>query len=260
VNRIAARKTNITAAFNAAAATYDAGADVQLNVARKLTACIGNLRLPVAPRVLEIGCGTGFLTRGIRDVIDHASWTVTDISPAMTMRCRAGIETPHDTSFVVMDGEAPCFAPREHFDLICSSLAFQWFESLPASLAKLAALLRPGGHLVFATLAEDSFSEWRRAYTDLGETPAVLDCLPVADIHRAIPKNGAAHVDDEHILQPYANGHAFLQKLRQIGAHIPARGHRPATPGTLRHVLRAFDSSPETKVTYHVAYGTFTPR
>jgi malonyl-CoA O-methyltransferase len=257
VNRIVTNKASVAASFSAAAATYEEGADVQLKVAQQLTARISKLPLPENPRILEIGCGTGFLTRSLRKVIGGASWIVTDISLPMTLNCRASIEEPQRAFFGVMDGEAPCFAPGEHFDLICSSLAFQWFENLPGSLANLAALLRPGGHMAFSTLAAGSFSEWRRAYDNVSEKPSVLNCLPTADILRAMP-GGNSEVDEERMTQPYANGHAFLKKLRQIGAHIPPKGQRPATAGTLRRVLQAFDLNAKRHVSYHVAYGQFT--
>ncbi len=260
MNRLASHNASVAAAFSAAAATYENGADVQFNVAGRLSARIAKLPLSPAPRILEIGCGTGFLSRKLRESFRDASWTITDISPQMLERCRANLGPVQDTSFKVMDGEAPSFATGERFDLICSSLAFQWFENLPATLAKLADLLVPGGHIAFATLAEHSFSEWRRAYAKIGADPAVLDCLPMADIQHAFPEGGTAEVDEEHIAQPYANGHAFLRKLRQIGADMPRSGHRPAPAGTLRRVLRAFDSGPDTHVTYHVAYGVFTQR
>lgn len=260
MNRLTPHNASVAAAFSAAAATYEDSADVQLNVVGRLSARIAKLPLPAAPRILEIGCGTGFLSRNLRERFQSASWTITDISPQMLEHCRANLGRVQSTSFKVMDGENPNFAADECFDLICSSLAFQWFENLPASLTKLAALLAPGGHMAFATLAEDSFCEWRRAYAKAVADPAVLKCLSTTDIEEAMPKNGAAHVEGEHIAQPYADGHAFLKKLRQIGADMPRPGHRPSPPGTLRRVLRAFDSEADRHVTYHIAYGIFTRR
>lgn len=259
MNRMATNKTSIAASFSEAAATYESGADVQRNVAERLSARIAKLSLPEAPRILEIGCGTGFLTRSLRTAIPGASWIVTDISLPMTAQCRADLQVDRDVVFSVMDGEAPCFMPGEHFDLICSSLAFQWFDNLPNSLAQLATLLRPGGHLAFSTLAADSFAEWRQTYDEIGETPATLNCLPITDIRRAMP-GGISRVDEEHIIQPYASGYAFLEKLKQIGAHVSTKERRPASAGTLRRALRAFDSRPKRQMTYHVAYGVLTQR
>lgn len=258
MNPIAFHKTSVAATFGAASDTYEASADVQRNVAKQLTKRILKLSLPRAPRILEIGCGTGFLTRNLRTAIPHAQWTITDISPQMLAQCRAGMNSARGISFRVMDGEKPEFQPNECFDLICSSLAFQWFENFSDALTRLAASLAPGGHIAFATLAEDSFREWRRAYARVGAKPSVLKCFPLTTIRRAFPSGGVAHVEEEHISHPYANGYAFLKKLRQIGADMPERGHYPNPPGTLRRVLRSFDSDPKRRITYHVAYGVFT--
>ncbi len=257
MNRIANHKASIAASFDAAASTYEKGADLQLKVADRLAERIARLTVPDSPKILEIGCGTGFLTRNLHKTFPHASWAITDISPAMTARCRATLPNTDNTTFCAMDGESPCFAQGASFDLICSSLTYQWFEDLSSSLYTLATLLRPGGHLVFFTLAADSFTEWRRAFENIGEDSSVLNPLPAEDIFQAMP-DGPSTIDEERILQPYPSGHAFLKKLKQIGAHRPPLGQRPTSAGVLRRALREFDSNSNRHVTYHIAYGVFT--
>ncbi len=258
MNRIASHKANVTAAFSAAAETYERGAEVQLKVAERLTERVAALPLPTALRILEIGCGTGFLTRCLREHVPNATWTVTDISQAMLSKCEAGLGDTAGMTFKLMDGEAPDLSRGETFDLICSSLTMQWFENLPVSLQRLSKHLNPGGHIAFSTLATDSFREWHAAYEGVEEPSGVLECLSVPEIEAALPNDGTARIDEEHILQPYDNGLAFLGKLRQIGAQSPRKGHSAASPATLRKVLRAFDADP--RITYHVAYGIFTKR
>src|SRR5262249_16742331 len=145
-------KAAVAAAFSAAAATYDDGAEVQREVAERLALRIARLPLAQRARILEIGCGTGFLTRPLIR-LDVRGLIIGDIAPAMLARCEASLkDTAADTTlrFVLMDGEDPQ-AVRGPFDLICASLAFQWFADLPAALARFAGLLVPGGHLAFAT-------------------------------------------------------------------------------------------------------------
>lgn len=247
----------VAAAFGAAAATYEAHAAVQALVAERLARRIATLGLPARPRVLEIGCGTGLLSRALRARLDAAWWLFTDLSPAMVAACRQGLGTPAEAAFLAMDGERPCLATGAGFDLIAASLAFQWFADLGGALARLVRLLAPGGVLAYATLAADSFAEWRQAHADLGLAAGIPDYPGVPDLARLWPAGGRGEVSEERLVRPYADGHAFLDALRGIGAHRPRDPRRPLAPGALRRVLRRFAAPAGIAVTYHIAYGVF---
>ena len=245
-------KAAVAAAFSAAAHTYNEGADVQHNAAQGVAQRIAALTLPERPRILEIGCGTGFLSAAL-NTLPAADLVLSDISETMLARCRQNLGQT-DARFLVMDGEEPETAGTG-FDLICSSLAFQWFNDLPESLERLAALLSPGGHLVFATLGADSFHEWRQAHAQLNLMSAVRN-YPTGDtLSRMLPRAGAGKIDEEHVVRDYPDGRAFLDHLKKIGAHLPESTHRPLAPGALRRVLRRFEGG--ISVTYHVAYGSW---
>lgn len=244
-------KAAVAAAFSAAADTYDDGAEVQREVAERLALRIARLALPPRARILEIGCGTGFLTRALAR-IDARELVITDIAPAMLARCRINVrDAAPDTAveFLVMDGEDPRVAGP--FDLICASLAFQWFADLPASLNRLAGLLAPGGHLAFATLAADSFQEWRAAHRTAG-LEAAMHSYPMPTVLSSMLPHIA--ITEDRLQRRYADGVAFIEHLKQIGAHMP-EDNRRLGPGALRSVLRRFESGID--VTYHVAYGTW---
>jgi malonyl-ACP O-methyltransferase BioC len=235
-------KAAVAAAFSAAADTYNVGADIQREVAETLARRIQVLPLIKHPRILEIGCGTGFLSRAL-ETMEPSTIVLSDISEAMLARCREALG-PTNATFIAMDGEQPTIAPG--FDLICSSLAFQWFGDLPSALERLAGLLAPGGHLAFATLGADSFDTWKQAYADCGMALAMRS-YPSPDSFTA------GHIEDEHLTRHYANGRVFLDELKLIGAHLPEDHHQPATPGALRRVLRTFENGID--VTYHIIYG-----
>jgi malonyl-CoA O-methyltransferase len=77
--------------FSRAAATYDEAALVQADMARDLAVLCP--ALPAAPRLLEIGCGTGLFTDQLLALYPDASLTIVDISPAMTDHCREKYRT-----------------------------------------------------------------------------------------------------------------------------------------------------------------------
>ena len=242
-------------AFDAAAPTYDAAAPVQRAVAVRLAEKIAALPLPPRPRILEIGCGTGFLTQALRARIGEADWLVTDLSPRMLDACRARIGN-EGAEFRVLDGEAPALEPGG-FDLVCSSLAVQWFEDLGPALQRLAALVAPGGWLAFSTLAEGTLRDWRQAHADLGLACAGPDYPSAATLAGMLGPRG--RIETETVVQAHAGARAFLDDLKAIGAGSPAAGRRPLAPGDLKRVMAQFDET-GASARYEVAYGLLRQR
>jgi malonyl-CoA O-methyltransferase len=255
------RKAAVAAAFGQAAADYESAAGLQHQVARGLAERVAALALPPRPHILEIGCGTGFLTRALDPRLEGAHWLVTDLAPPMVARCRAHLaETaagPARFRFAAMDGERPALAAAAGFDLIVSSLALQWFGDPARTLAAWADLLAPGGWLAWSTLAEGSFAEWRRAHAEAGLEHSIPDYPAAAAMTAWWPRNGGGSIETERLGRAYADGHGFLTELKRIGAHLPAEGRRPLSPGALRRLLRGFAAPAGLTVSYEIAYGRF---
>jgi malonyl-CoA O-methyltransferase len=242
-------KGRIASAFTAQADVYDAAADLQWLVAERLAEQIEARIRKVPRRILEIGCGTGFLSARLADAFPETRLVLTDIAPTMLTRCRARIGDKH--TYMVLDGERPD-GLEGGFDLIASNLAFQWFVDLPGAMARLSELLAPGGQMLFATLGVETFREWRQAHEKLGlacGTPSYPkpDSFPWPE-----PPFTHDHVDDR-ILHPYANGRDFVNSLKLLGASEPAPGYKPLSPGAMRKLLASLEGGFE--ATYHVIYG-----
>lgn len=248
------RTDRIRRAFGAAAAGYEDFAGVQRIVAETVAGLAAQRRLPPAARILEIGCGTGLLTRAIRAQWPDADLTVTDLAPEMVERAA---RDPHlSGTFLAMDGERPWFEGR-WFDLILSSLAFQWFDDLEGAAERLFGLLRPGGSLIFSTMADRSFAEWRAAHAACGETAGTPD-YPSLDALRAMVRrfpDGWAFDEDYPV--GFGDARSFLTHLKGIGATVAAQDRRPLGPAALRRVMQAFDAAGAV-ATYHVGFVRLT--
>ncbi len=246
------RKARLKGAFDKAAQTYDAAAHIQRAVALRLAERIAALPLPERPRILEIGCGTGFLTEALRARLGPAEWTVTDLSPAMVRGVPDAAGRSGRLTFRTMDGERPDLPGDQRFDLICSSLAVQWFEDLPAAVRDLVARLAPGGWLAVSTLASGTLSTWRQAHADL-ELEAATPDFPSLDALRAL---AGVQLEIETLIQPQPDGRTFLEGLKAIGAATPAPGARALSPAKLRRVLERFEALGALGE-YEVAYALF---
>jgi len=237
------------------ARNYDAHARVQKLVADRLAARIAAIDLPADPKVLEIGCGTGFLTEALIKRGIGGDWLITDIAPAMVERCRARVGESGQRRFAVLDGEYG-LPEQGGFDLIVSSLAMQWFDDQEAALARMIQSLSPRGHCLFATLGAGTFEEWRAAHRAEGLEPGTRQFVDAEKLAAMLPGAQEMPALIELEVEQHDNALGFLRSLKGIGARTPASGHRPLSAAELRRVMARFGAM-GSRVTYEVVTGHY---
>jgi malonyl-CoA O-methyltransferase len=142
--------------FSSGADRYEAHAHAQRLSAVDLLAYTEASLGPARPmNILEPGCGTGLYTRMLLDAFRGASVYGVDISEAMVRVAKRGIDHPR-ARFAVGDAEE---IAEGSYDLVTSNAAFQWFLSLPLTLARMASLLTGGGLLTFSFFGPGTYSE-----------------------------------------------------------------------------------------------------
>ena len=248
------RKQRIVATFGAAARNYDASAAPQ-RFAAGVVADLVTLRRPAHDaRILELGCGTGILTRQIRARWPGTTLIASDLSAEMLASLAAD---PHlAATFMAIDGEAPPF-DGPWFDLVISNLVFQWFDDQASALQRLFALLRPGGSLIFSTMGARSFAGWRAAHAALGLEPGVPTYPTLAAMRAMLAPFADSFVFDEDVILEQWGAHALLAHFKAIGATIPVPGRLPLSPGDLRRVIARFDADGG-RDAYHIHFARIT--
>lgn len=150
--------------FSARLRDYDSLAVVQDAICGQLAEMTGrNCTRPV-DSALEIGSGTGFLTRRMLELYPHALWTINDLveqSADFLEPYAAG----HDVRYLW--GDAETIALPDRLDLIASASAVQWFDDLPRFARKAGNLLETEGYIVLSTFGPENFREIK-AVTDEG--------------------------------------------------------------------------------------------
>ena len=234
----------VAARFARAARTYERHAGLQRDVAAKLAEYLPRLE---HPRVLEVGCGTGFLTRHLLQRYVQGDFLITDLAPEMVAQCRARYESRNGRSilFDTMDGEAP--GCDGSFDLVALSMTLQWFTDPLAGLRRLTRLLKPGGHLLYAAPGAGSLVEWQTVLEKCGLPRGSVEMPDLPQV-----------VDLEERTVRSANGLAFLQTLKGIGATTPRPGYVPLPPGSLRRALQRFEDDHGACATWRIVYGHIT--
>ena len=148
-------KQGIRRNFARRAASYDRHAEMQRFMAHGLVAAAGD-SLARAGRILEIGCGTGYLTGLLRQANGAARLVALDLDAALVAAARRRLGPEAGVSWLVADGETSL---RGSFDLIIANATFQWFTRPGETLAAYYRSLAPGGVLAFSTLGPQTFQE-----------------------------------------------------------------------------------------------------
>ncbi len=239
----------IIQSFSKGSQNYDREAYVQGVAAKTLGKYFHQLdRLPSGP-ILEIGCGTGFITKELCSSFPDRQKIITDICPTMLEKCRSNVNG-EKLNFSLLDGED--FYEENKFALIVSGLVFQWFRDFQASVQKLYEGLKPGGLLLFSFLEDKSFPEWQQACCDLNlpytgnDFPLVTDLRPISTSY---------HLWEKRITLIYPNALQCLKGFKRIGANTALK-KKSLSPSQMRQLLNYWDEQSPLGVgiTYNIAY------
>lgn len=152
-------------------------------------------------RLVDLGCGTGKLTRRAHEAARAAASVGVDRSPAML-----ALAAPHaGNGLRFARGDVATWAPDGPVDVVFSNAALHWVPDHPALLARLVSWLAPGGqlavqmpdndahpsHRVAAEVAREEFAaalapeEGRARILPLEEYALLLHRLGLGELHVA---------------------------------------------------------------------------
>jgi len=228
-------KQRIGRSFARHFAEYDRAAVVQSNMAARLDTALEHWIPSDASsvkRALEIGIGTGFLTRRLTTRFPHAEWWFNDLTPAAFDWIPAGLRHA-----VPLEGDAEALPYPDGLDLIASASALQWFDDLPAFFRKARTVLNPGGVLAIATFGQQNL---RELTTLTGGTPA-LPYPTLEKLCHLAEEGGFFLLHSEEWLHTlhFPTARDVLAHLRSTGVNGQSTG-QISTPTRLRAFHKAY--------------------
>jgi malonyl-CoA O-methyltransferase len=236
-------KAGIRRNFARRAASYDRHAGTQRFMAQGLLA-LAESDIVRAGRILEIGCGTGYLTQLLRQVNAGAALVALDLDEALVAAARRRLGPGSGVTWLVADGEA---LGSGSYDLIIANAAFQWLTRPGATLAAYFRSLHPGGALAFSTLGPRSLTELvaslKEAANVLHRGPLPIPAqgfLEQEGWSRLLSQAGFREIrlQQESLTATFPSVRHFLKALQATGATNP----RPRffSPRLLRAMAEAY--------------------
>jgi len=148
-------KQQISENFSRSARDYDRHALLQKVMADDLLAKLRGLN-PKA--VLDIGCGTGYLTRKLAEMFPRAEVLGIDIASGMIEV--ANRQKRSNLLFSVGDGEG--VKGRGKYDLVVSNASLQWMNAEKV-FRGVHKILKPGGQFAFTTFGPRTLRELKES-------------------------------------------------------------------------------------------------
>lgn len=227
-------KIKVKQRFAKATATYEEQALVQKKICVELAEFMGQFIAQKQWRaVLEIGCGTGLLTREVLKSQQIDSLYLNDLYNDV-----ADLDQTIDfgpTQIQPLIGDIEQLELPQYLDLVMSSSAFQWMTDFPALLKKMNRALKPQGYLVFSSFAPDNLKEIKQL-TGCGlnylEPHRMQQMLMDAGFEIVMMKN------EVHLMY-FEHPRAVLQHLKETG--VTATGQHRWTKTSLQQFYQDYE-------------------
>ncbi|MFZ2726727.1 MAG: malonyl-ACP O-methyltransferase BioC [Methylococcaceae bacterium] len=239
-------KAKIKQAFSQAATSYDSVAYLQRSVAQDLLTTIAQEKL--TGLILDLGCGTGFLSCGLIDAPDKSlqQLIAVDIAEPMLHISRAKVESGSDTlNYVCADAEKLPFA-EQSFDGIVSNLALQWCMPLNTALNELHRVLKPNRVLIFSTFGAQTLQELKTAWASVDNQAHVNEFYTAEQLQPLLAQAGFTNIalSNQTYLSRYDSVLSLMRELKQLGAHsVLAQREQVTTRKALQAMLAAYPTA-----------------
>jgi malonyl-CoA O-methyltransferase len=235
--------------FSKSIDTYDDNAYAQKEIAGKLAALIAALYPDIPKTILEIGCGTGLLTKNILTLFSNARYYLNDINEKVES-LMLSLFPAHNFTFVGGDAQSVDFPPG--IDLMVSSSTLQWFDNLPVFIRKAHQSLSPDGYMFLSTFGKNNLKEIR-ALTGTG-----LEYTSLANLRDLFSDSfDILHLSEAEIPVMFDSSTEILSHFRRTGVNANCSG-LVRTQTRLRSFCKSYDKmfSDGTKVilTYNPVY------
>jgi len=201
---LSVRKQTIARHF-ANASDYDQHANIQQTVCHYLLDSIAHTK---QSSVLEVGAGTGQMTRLFANHIQSEHWLINELCTEQSATLQSILPAAE-----IIIGDAETIDLAENHSLIVSANAVQWFDNPLIFVTQSAQRLQSEGQLVFSTFTPNNFLQIKTLtgqglyYPDINEWQLALDSAGFENIKLSIQRFDL----------PFPTPYAILKHMKLTG-------------------------------------------
>lgn len=259
-------KKQVQIHFSKKVDTYDSYANVQKLMCRNLMNYVKEEICDYNLNILEIGCGTGYLTEILCRKFHNAKITAIDIAPGMIEYANNKLNK-YNINFICNDIEE--LELSENYDLIISNATFQWLNNTELTLKKLYNSLNYGGSIIFSTFGNKTFQELNDCYKKASEIlnlnnsfSSIQKFYTIKGLYKLCSNiidsdQSVVSLNEELKYEYFDNCMGFLYSIKNTGANGSVKQNRPK-PKLIKKVIDIYDKdyriNNKIRATYHCLF------
>jgi malonyl-CoA O-methyltransferase len=211
---ITSSKKILKRSFDRSALNYDQYGKFNQTVGQILLTKLNNIK--DAGDILDIGPGTGYVTRGLTARLSPSSVYGLDLAHNMLKQARSHSEDiPIETFFIQGDAEKLPFK-NESFNMAFSNLTYQWINNLKEAFREVKRVLKKKGCFIFSLFGQGT----------LAELKSVMELYPpqklpsVDIIKKNISSAGfmGVNIEEKTKILYFSSGYKVAAYLHNIGS------------------------------------------
>jgi len=244
----------VAKAFSRACDSYEVAAQPQKIFACRLVELLERAGRAQHPKhILELGAGTGALSRQLLSLYPGASLTVVDISSSMLHRLSRSVES-ENLQCITSDIQQLEFP--EQVELIASSSTLHWLNDIERVLHQSARAIVPGGQLLFSFMVDGTLRELQEVKQELFPGVGTFPYLAVDTFRDTLAASGfRIALEERDVLEQWYRGpRKLMWVLKQMGVtrspHIRVLNKRELLALEARYAERFATESGEVPATY----------
>ena len=231
------KKELIKTRFSKCLDTYNDNATVQKLMAKNLVQMISK---DYCDKVLELGCGTGLLTKEVVNKISFNSYVAIDM-----VNCADYIKSV-SSSIHFTESDIETYKTNEKYNLILSNASLQWLDNLDTFIENIKTIL--DGQFLFTVFGGDNFTEMKSFIT------SPLKYYSVDELKELLADFDMTEIKESKEILEFSTPLEVLHHIKYTG--VNALSETKWTKKDLSEFLKNYPKTDEGKytLTYHPIY------